>query len=96
MVNYMKTIFEPHPVSPERKRELRAKGYTIIDVAFAPKGYEHPEKVTDPIVDPELVGDALDDLDLEELHALAKERDVKVAHNAGADKAREALRAAEG
>lgn len=29
-------IYEPHPVSPERKAELRAEGYKIIDARFAP------------------------------------------------------------
>lgn len=35
---------------------------------------------------------ALDDMDAEALHALAKERGVKVHHAAGADKVRKALR----
>lgn len=30
-------IYEPHPVSPERKAELKAQGYRIIDAVFAPK-----------------------------------------------------------
>ena len=30
--------YEPHPVSPERKAELVAKGVRIIDAAFAPEG----------------------------------------------------------
>lgn len=38
--------------------------------------------------------DGLDAMDQEKLHALAKERDVKVHANAGADKVREALRQA--
>lgn len=29
-------IYEPHPVTPERKAELRAQGYKIIDAQFAP------------------------------------------------------------
>ena len=33
-----KVIYEPHPVSPERKAELRAQGYAIIDARFAPEG----------------------------------------------------------
>lgn len=37
-------------------------------------------------------GDGLDTLDKEQLHALAKERGVKVHHMAGADKVRAALR----
>lgn len=36
--------------------------------------------------------DGLDAMDKDELHALAKERGMKVHHNAGADKVREALR----
>lgn len=36
-------IYEPHPVSPERKAELVGAGYQIIDEQFAPEGYEHPD-----------------------------------------------------
>lgn len=32
----MQIIYEPHPVSPERKAELRAAGFKIIDARFAP------------------------------------------------------------
>ena len=32
----MKIKYEPHPVSPERKAELRADGYKIIDARFNP------------------------------------------------------------
>jgi hypothetical protein len=28
--------YEPHPVSRERKAELRAQGYNIVDAKFAP------------------------------------------------------------
>lgn len=28
--------YEPHPVSPERKAELRAKGFKILDAVFRP------------------------------------------------------------
>lgn len=31
-----KIAYEPHPVSPERKRELNEKGYKVLDIAFAP------------------------------------------------------------
>lgn len=31
-----KIIYEPHPVTPERKAELRKQGYTILDAAFDP------------------------------------------------------------
>ena len=32
----MKTVYEPHPVTPERKAELRAQGFKIVDARFAP------------------------------------------------------------
>ena len=31
-----KIAYEPHPVSPERKKELREQGYKILDVIFKP------------------------------------------------------------
>jgi hypothetical protein len=40
-----KIIYEPHPVSPERKAELRAQGFKIIDVIFAPEGAAEVEPV---------------------------------------------------
>ena len=36
-------IYEPHPVAPERKAELRARGYKIIDAQFAPGEWEVPD-----------------------------------------------------
>ena len=40
----MKPIaYEPHPVTPERKAELIAQGYKILDARFAPKGAAAPE-----------------------------------------------------
>ncbi len=32
----MKIIYEPHPVTAERKKELREQGYKIIDAVFKP------------------------------------------------------------
>lgn len=32
----MKIVYEPHPVSPERKAELRAQGCKIVDKRFEP------------------------------------------------------------
>ncbi len=43
MQKEQKVWFEPHPVSAERKAELRAQGYTIFDAQFAPEGYEPAE-----------------------------------------------------
>lgn len=40
-----KVVYEQHPVSAERKAELRQKGYKIIDAKFAPADYEHPEPI---------------------------------------------------
>ena len=31
-----KIAYEPHPVTPERKKELREQGYKILDERFAP------------------------------------------------------------
>ena len=36
-------IYEPHPVSPERKAELISKGYRILDAQFAPEEQERPK-----------------------------------------------------
>ncbi|WP_411835633.1 hypothetical protein ACLBNB_19855 [Pseudomonas chlororaphis subsp. aurantiaca] len=38
-----KIVYEKHPVTAERKAELRQKGYKIIDAKFAPDDYKHPE-----------------------------------------------------
>lgn len=35
-----KIIYEPHPVSAERKAELRGQGYTIIDAIYKPADAE--------------------------------------------------------
>lgn len=32
--------YEPHPVSPERKAELVARGVRIVDAIFAPVGWK--------------------------------------------------------
>ena len=42
-----KIAYEPHPVSPERKAELRAAGYQIIDAVFNPNPVE-PEQADKP------------------------------------------------
>ncbi|RPD86276.1 hypothetical protein EGK75_09140 [Neisseria weixii] len=36
-------VYEPHPVSHERKAELLAQGKCIVDAKFAPEGYEPPK-----------------------------------------------------
>jgi hypothetical protein len=37
--------YEPHPVSPQRKAELRAMGLQIVDAIFKPEGYENPPQL---------------------------------------------------
>lgn len=36
----MQIIYEPHPVSPERKAELRKQGFKIVDIKFKPLGHD--------------------------------------------------------
>lgn len=43
----MKIAYEPHPVTPERKRELREQGFKIMDVRFAPEG--HKRAAVEPV-----------------------------------------------
>lgn len=35
-------FYEPHPVTAERKAELRAAGVQIVDSVFKPADYENP------------------------------------------------------
>lgn len=35
--------YEPHPVSPERKAEIMAAGYRILDAIFMPAGHQNLE-----------------------------------------------------
>ena len=37
-------IYLPHPVSRERKKQLHAEGFRIIDIRFAPKGHDTGER----------------------------------------------------
>ena len=39
----MTVYYEKHPVTQERKAELRAKGYKIVDAQFAPSDWADPE-----------------------------------------------------
>lgn len=62
-----KIIYEPHPVLPERKAELRAMGFVIIDAIYAPKEPAAPAPeaaanapLTEPIAAPELKRDPFD------------------------------------
>jgi len=49
-----KIAYEPHPVTPERKKELREQGFKIIDERFKPdhlKEAEAPERITPETID---------------------------------------------
>lgn len=48
-------IYEPHPVSPERKAELQAKGFRIVDARFAPPEAKKAPKVVEAAPAPEPV-----------------------------------------
>ena len=39
-----KIAYEPHPVTPERKAELRAQGFKIVDARFKPADAVEPEQ----------------------------------------------------
>ena len=41
-----KIAWEPHPVTPERKAELRAEGFTIVDARFKPAQPQEQEAAT--------------------------------------------------
>lgn len=42
-----KIAYEPHPVSPERKRELNSQGFKVMDIAFAPADYVADQSASD-------------------------------------------------
>jgi len=78
-----KIAYERHPVFPERKRELNAQGYKVMDIAFAPKGAAPIKSMTAPASS--------------ELGDLRKQYRAKFGKNAGpkwtADQIREKLSA---
>ena len=43
-------IYEPHPVTPERKAELLAQGFMIIDAIYAPRAEPVPVVASELIV----------------------------------------------
>ena len=49
--------YEPHPVSPERKAELVAQGYRIMDAKFAPAD----AVVAKPEPEPKIIPPAIED-----------------------------------
>jgi hypothetical protein len=72
----------------------KQRGMTTREALILEKlghGYMVRDMATQPMVAPEIKVD-LDSMSREALHALAKERGVKVHHMAGAEKVRAALR----
>ena len=64
-----KIKYEPHPVSAERKAELRAAGYKIRDAAYAPAGAvveaaAKPERITPEDIDTMPRKDVIDLLEM--------------------------------
>jgi hypothetical protein len=41
----MAVWYEPHPVTPERKAELRGRGFVIVDAQFAPDDWKSPDAI---------------------------------------------------
>lgn len=48
----MRIVYEKHPVSNERKAELRKNGFKIVDIAYKPHNHtetiEKPKKIDKP------------------------------------------------
>ena len=49
MNDFKGIAYEPHPVTPERKAELRAQGFRIIDARFKPAGAEDDDGASKPL-----------------------------------------------
>lgn len=93
------------PLTQARAMERAGLGtYQTRDMAFQPSVTKPMQAAPEPVADPapvavtaqgdDVSGDGLEALDKDQLHALAKERGVRVHHLAGADKVRAALREA--
>lgn len=94
------------PLTQARAMQRAGLGtYQTRDMAFQPTVTKPMQAAPAPVEEPEraaevaeateadaISDDGLDALDKDQLHALAKDRGVKVHHMAGADKVRTALR----
>lgn len=63
-------VYEPHPVSPERKAELRAQGKTIIDARYKPAHLKDDEPVEEITRETIATMKRQDVIDLLELHGV--------------------------
>jgi len=56
-----KIIYEPHPVSPERKAELVGQGFKIMDAIFAPEDVKPAPVADKPAAAPKAAAKKADD-----------------------------------
>lgn len=77
-----------HPIAQREQIKAQAKA----ELEAAAKLEVEAKATVDSTNASTMSGDGLDELDVDQLQALAKERGVSVHHKAGADKVREALR----
>lgn len=78
MTNERKIAYEPHPVSPDRKTELRAAGYKILDARFDPDG--HPALAPDTVANG-LGSESGDQFSDEQLRAAIEAATGKAPHH---------------
>lgn len=56
MIDERPVCYEPHPVTKERKAELLAEGWRILDAAFKPA--EEPAQKLEPTAEPQVKASA--------------------------------------
>jgi hypothetical protein len=56
-----KIIYEPHPISPERKAELVGQGFKIMDAIFAPEDAKPAPVADKPAAAPKAAAKKADD-----------------------------------
>ncbi len=78
MTKEREIAYEPHPVSPERKAELRKAGYKIIDARFDPDAKPAPTSGEAPAGIGTNSGDQFSD---DQLRAVIKEATGKAPHH---------------
>lgn len=88
--------YEPHPVTAERKAEIRALGFVILDAVFKPEGHENPD-VPELRLDAESSaadGDSEAQARVDALKAALTEKGIKFRSNATEAKLKELIDAA--
>lgn len=74
----MKIAYEEHPVTPERKAELRAQGFKIIDARFKPAN-EGPDTSEIDVMDGPELTEALEAHGIEDIPHKVEDRRVLLA-----------------